>query len=418
MRSNSQPILCIILAALLFGLTAPKIHCQDTSELMVVVKDQSSDAITAGSAILINSNGKKVGEQSLDHNSEIKFRELANGEYILQIVSPGFRPKSQKVILKTRITHLVICMEINEIKVEVEVKNSSQKRRTVEAFDRYLTKQEVASLPDSPGEIAKELRKTYGDDITIRVNGFAGGKLPPKEFISSIKVTRNGFDVEYQTVGKSIVDIRTQAGIPKYVGYIGAKFAHSALNARNPLASQKRPLRNKYFFGFLAGPIRKKKSSFYASLFLDDFSSKRNIIATAPGRKFNNDSRSNRRIFNTVFGVQNSISKTRNLDISYIYDGLEFTNGGVGRFALPEHGFGTTSSKHTIRINETGVILKKAVNELRAENKSTIPVSLKQELATNPFLRGDKLAIQRSIDRVGRSQVEVFAKIRELKDSF
>ena len=91
---------------------------------------------------------------------------------------------------------------------------------------------------------------------------------------------------------------------------------------------------------------------------------------------------------------------------THIYCAHEYTQAN-GEFAL------------TLEPNNPQLLQRmQQVNELRAENKSTIPVSLKQELATNPFLRGDKLAIQRSIDRVGRSQVEVFAKIRELKDSF
>ena len=58
------------------------------------------------------------------------------------------------------------------------------------------------------------------------------------------------------------------------------------------------------------------------------------------------------------------------------------------------------------------------VDQLRAANKTTIPSTIKQELATNPFLRENSLAIQKSIDLEGQSAIEVFRKIRELKDSF
>ncbi|MCK4842823.1 MAG: hydroxyacylglutathione hydrolase, partial [Methylococcales bacterium] len=58
------------------------------------------------------------------------------------------------------------------------------------------------------------------------------------------------------------------------------------------------------------------------------------------------------------------------------------------------------------------------VNQLRADNKPTIPSTLEQELATNPFLREDSLELQQSINRVGKPAIEVFRHIRKLKDSF
>jgi len=58
------------------------------------------------------------------------------------------------------------------------------------------------------------------------------------------------------------------------------------------------------------------------------------------------------------------------------------------------------------------------VNSLREDNKSTIPSSIEQELLTNPFLREDSLALQQSIDMTSQPAVEVFRKIRQLKDNF
>ncbi len=60
----------------------------------------------------------------------------------------------------------------------------------------------------------------------------------------------------------------------------------------------------------------------------------------------------------------------------------------------------------------------KEVNNLRAANKATIPTSLEQELMTNPFLREDSLTLQQSIDMIGMPVIDVFRKIRQLKDSF
>lgn len=58
------------------------------------------------------------------------------------------------------------------------------------------------------------------------------------------------------------------------------------------------------------------------------------------------------------------------------------------------------------------------VAQLRANQKATIPSTLEQELATNPFLREDSLTIQQSINMKKQSDVAIFKKIRELKDTF
>ena len=58
------------------------------------------------------------------------------------------------------------------------------------------------------------------------------------------------------------------------------------------------------------------------------------------------------------------------------------------------------------------------VNQLRAQNQSTIPSTMKQELDTNPFLREKSLELQQSIEMIGRSDKEIFKKIRRLKDNF
>ncbi len=58
------------------------------------------------------------------------------------------------------------------------------------------------------------------------------------------------------------------------------------------------------------------------------------------------------------------------------------------------------------------------VKQLRSASKSTIPSSLDQELATNPFLREHSPAIQQSLNMTENEAVKIFAKVRELKDRY
>jgi len=58
-----------------------------------------------------------------------------------------------------------------------------------------------------------------------------------------------------------------------------------------------------------------------------------------------------------------------------------------------------------------------AVAALRAEGKPTVPTTLAEELATNPFLRAHDRAIRKTLGLEGASDAEVFTEIRRRKDN-
>jgi len=58
------------------------------------------------------------------------------------------------------------------------------------------------------------------------------------------------------------------------------------------------------------------------------------------------------------------------------------------------------------------------VAKLRAANKPTLPVTIADERATNPFLRADLPEVAAAVGLAGKPAAEVFAKIRAGKDTF
>ncbi len=60
----------------------------------------------------------------------------------------------------------------------------------------------------------------------------------------------------------------------------------------------------------------------------------------------------------------------------------------------------------------------KKVDELRSDGKPTVPSTLGDEKATNPFLRPDSPALQQNVGLAGADLVEVFAETRRRKDNF
>lgn len=59
-----------------------------------------------------------------------------------------------------------------------------------------------------------------------------------------------------------------------------------------------------------------------------------------------------------------------------------------------------------------------AVDAARAKGEATVPSTLGEELATNPFLRARDAGVQRTLGLEGADPVAVFAEIRRRKDHF
>lgn len=68
--------------------------------------------------------------------------------------------------------------------------------------------------------------------------------------------------------------------------------------------------------------------------------------------------------------------------------------------------------------NAALVARSRAVDDLRARREPTVPTTLELEKATNPFLRPSSAEIQRAVGCDGSDLVEVFARVRALKDQF
>lgn len=89
-----------------------------------------------------------------------------------------------------------------------------------------------------------------------------------------------------------------------------------------------------------------------------------------------------------------------------VYCGHEYTASN-GRFAMSVD---TANVALTARMD--------AVNALRAQNKPTIPSTIAEERATNPFLRSNTAELAAAAGKPVSDPVAVFAELRARKDSF
>jgi len=102
-----------------------------------------------------------------------------------------------------------------------------------------------------------------------------------------------------------------------------------------------------------------------------------------------------------------SISKLRALpDATRVFCAHEYTQANA-RFALA-----VEPGNESLRARAT------TIDAMRADDKPTVPSTLAEERATNPFLRADAAELQAAIGMVGADPVAVFAEVRQRKDNF
>ncbi|WP_077731201.1 hydroxyacylglutathione hydrolase [Methylocaldum sp. 14B] len=109
----------------------------------------------------------------------------------------------------------------------------------------------------------------------------------------------------------------------------------------------------------------------------------------------------------TLEEMWRSLSKLRALPPeTRVYCAHEYTQAN-GRFAL------------TVEPGNVALQQRMAqVDDLRRQNKPTVPSTLKEELATNPFLRPESEEIRSNLGMMNADPLEVFAETRRRKDMF
>tara|TARA_Y100000992_G_scaffold288804_1_gene242779 strand:+ start:52 stop:810 length:759 start_codon:yes stop_codon:yes gene_type:complete len=114
------------------------------------------------------------------------------------------------------------------------------------------------------------------------------------------------------------------------------------------------------------------------------------------------------RIFEGTYNqMLNSLNKIKNLPSdTKIYCGHEYTKSNLN-FCL------AYDDKNTF-LKEKEVDIQKKLNS----NQPTIPSTIDQEIKTNIFLRCNDPGIKHTLGLEDSSEIEVFSKLRDLKDSF
>ena len=120
---------------------------------------------------------------------------------------------------------LVISLTAANIEETVEVGNPNQVNNDPDnnASATVLKDKDLEALPDDPDELEAALQALAGPSSgpnggQIYIDGFTGGRIPPKESIREIRINQNPFSAEYERLGFGRIEILTKPGSDKWRG--------------------------------------------------------------------------------------------------------------------------------------------------------------------------------------------------------
>lgn len=352
---------------------------QARGTLRGVIKDELGATIVGATVTLTDPTGvEKVTTTNGD--GVYVFSGLTPGKYSLSASAKGFAVSENEVDVgagQRQSLDLTLSVTIEEQKVTVDAETPISTDSTNNANQTLITGKDLDALPDDPDELAAALQALAGPSVgpnggQIFVDGFSGGRLPPKESIREIRINQNPFAAENdQPSGR--IDILTRPGTDKLRGSTFFNFQDESLNSRNPFATssaKRTPYQVRQYGGNLGGPLVKKKASFFVDFERREIDDNELVKATVLD--------SNLEPLDLGFGVQvpkrnitfsprvdYQLNPNNTLVARYSFTHSSTDNNGVGGFSLPERAFTSSSTQQNIQITETAVLNASMINETR-----------------------------------------------------
>ena len=352
----------VILHFLIFGQI---VFGQSSAILGIRVTDSNGDRVN-NIVLKVKKQNKLIKEIESKEFLEFNVFNLEIGTYLIEIEAEGFDALSQEVEVKRGKNNVTLVLNVNSITESVEVRRDPQEKSIDDVFSGFYTKEQIADLPNKSADIVQELKRRYGPDVVISVDGFTN-RVPDKSHIASIRVAQSSYDAENHEIGFTYVRITTKVSKQSFHGSIGFDFDDESLNARNPLAPSRLPEQSKDIDFSLLGPLINERASFFFSALNNSKIERKNIIAILPEGSVRNALDSTTR-FTVVRGdVIANLAKQHTARFAYRSDDIDRKNIGVGGFNLPERAYSIGDRKHIFRVSESGYIGNKFFNEFRFE---------------------------------------------------
>lgn len=227
--------------------------------------------------------------------------------------------------------------------------------------------EELEALPDAPEALEEFIRDIAGPDATVTVDGFQGGRVPPKEQVAQVIVITDPYSAQFHEVGFSRVDVVTRPGFGTWESYSNVNFSSDALSARNPFASEKLPFQNIGARFSASGPLTRLRTSLSLEASIRRRTEMQPLVAITPDGFMRNeaDQRDDRHGF--------EVRSTHTLGAAGIlrnrleWDLEESAGEGLDDVDLPERAYGSRGREFSWRSSLSTQLPRRIRQDLRVE---------------------------------------------------
>jgi len=307
--------------------------------------------------------------------------DLGEGRYTIEVEFPGFETA---VVRDVRVrggndTRRRVTLRIQRVEEDLTVSRDRQTSALDprgSAFSSVLTREQIDALPDDPDEMEAVLKAMSPPGSVLRVDGFTGGRLPPKSQIRSIRLPRMDMFAAQNHGGMSgmmFIDIMTMPGMGPLRGSADFSFRDESMDARNAFTTEKAPEQLQQYGFNLSGTIKPNRTSFSLNASGGYQYTSPSLYAVAPDGSTYTDTRLQqpRDSFNVSGRLDHAITKDHAVRASVDVDTSRTENLGVGGYNLFSRAYTSESTNTMFRVSENGPIGRRMFTESRIQLRFT-----------------------------------------------
>lgn len=346
-----------------------------TGEFEATIVDPTG-AVIPGATITLTRPGAPSVSATSDSQGMVLVPNLQPGDYTVDARANGFsavnRPHVE--IRAGHIQRLTMKLPIQIQQQQVKVNgNELDSSPDSNGSAVVLKGSDLDMLPDDPQELQDQLQAIAGVNpeggTQFYVDGFSGGKLPPKSEIKEIRINQNPYSAQYDQMGWGRVEIITKAGTGQWHGNLFIQGNNSSFNSRNPFVTTQPPYHSFEMEANLSGPVTKHSSQFTD---MWHSNSADNSIVNA----FTLDSGLNQVPFTATYPntsgstnwgtrVDLDVGERQSLSFRYqLFQNMQ-SNAGVGQFELASQAYDSHAAEQIFQFSDTQSYGVKLLNETR-----------------------------------------------------
>lgn len=375
MNSHSR-LLCVFFAIIATAMMA--FGQTGTGSILKGTVTDPSGAAIPGATVTVSGSGGFVKVASSDADGLFTVAGIPGGKYTIRVSSAGFSMFEALNFDIAAGKQISITAKLNieaskqEITVTDTITIDVDPASNVGALS--LKGEDLAVLSDNPDDLQNELNALAGpaagpNGAQIFIDGFSGGKLPPKASIREIRINSNPFSAEYDRIGFGRIEVFTKPGTDKFRGQFFYNAGNNVLNSRNSFAGSKPDAYQNFISGSISGPLTKKSS------FALDVDGRINDEAGLINARvldsnyqltpFNQNIGNPTRFFNITPRIDYQLSEKHTLVGRYTFQRNTSSNGGISTFTLPERAIDSVGRTNQVQLTHTWIASARLINEDR-----------------------------------------------------